>query len=266
MFAIARAQSGEKALPFGFTLVEVRPMTALRSKTVSLALAAALSVGIASAANAANLVLNGSFESFTLDSSSRALPNNWTIGGIDTQNFPPVSILYNSATGYPTGAFGEAVPPNNAPTNSPDAVGLRAAYFVSDLANNQSLSQNVFLNPGTYQIGFSAYAPRNGFNNAGDATFEGIVASISLANYSVSGGVAATWRTFSGSTTIATAGNYDVRFVFNTNLVPSKDVVIDQVYIIEGNPPVGEIPEPSTYALMLAGLAALGFVARRRLS
>jgi PEP-CTERM motif len=29
-------------------------------------------------------------------------------------------------------------------------------------------------------------------------------------------------------------------------------------------PPVNPIPEPETYALMLAGLAAMSFVARRR--
>ena len=78
------------------------------------------------AANAANLVVNGSFENGL---------TGWTIGGSWTDGYAPVAIYYNSATGYPTGAFGEAIPYNNAPTNSPDAVGERAAYFVSDFAD-----------------------------------------------------------------------------------------------------------------------------------
>jgi len=49
-----------------------------------------------------NLVVNGSFESGLA---------GWTIGGTDLQGYPPVAITYNSATAYPTGAFGEAVGP-----------------------------------------------------------------------------------------------------------------------------------------------------------
>lgn len=134
---------------------------------------------------------------------------------------------------------------------------------MTDFANNQSLSQSVLLAAGTYQIGFSAHAPQNGFNNAGDATFQGIVASLSLANYSVKGGLATTWQTFAGSTVIAAAGSYQVEFVFNTNLFPSADVVIDQVYVIAGNPPIG-VPEPASMALLGAGLLGLGLAARRR--
>lgn len=211
---------------------------------------ASIALGASASAHAINLVSNGSFESGL---------TGWIIGGSDGQSFPPVAIFYNNASPYPSGAFGEAVPPNNAPTNSPDPVGDRAAYFVSDLATNQSLSQNVFLTPGAYQVGFSAYAPQNGFNNAGDARFDGIV-TISLANYLVSTGPVTTWQTFSGVTNIAAAGNYLVEFVFNTSLVPSKDIVIDQVYIIPE-----PIPEPGTYALLLAGLGMLGFIARRRM-
>jgi hypothetical protein len=207
---------------------------------------------------APNLVVNGSFETPT--------PGNglsgWTIGGVDPQNFPPVAIFYGAAQPYPNGAFGEAVPANNAPTNSPDAVGARAAYFVSDLAQNQSLSQNVFLTAGVYQIGFSAYAPQNGFNNPNDATFSGVVASVTLANYAVSTTIPTTWQTFAGATTIAADGNYVVSFVFNSFGVPAKDVVIDQVYIIAGNPPIG-VAEPGTLALLGLGLAGLA-AARRR--
>ncbi|MCU0984210.1 MAG: PEP-CTERM sorting domain-containing protein [Acetobacteraceae bacterium] len=220
--------------------------------------AVAAIIGGASA-SAANIVVNGSFE----DPTPGTGLSGWTIGGTETQGFPPVAIFYNSATAYPTGAFGEAVPANNAPTNSPDPVGARAAYFVSDLANNQSLRQTVFLTPGIYQIGFSAYAPANGFANAGDASFTGIVASMTLASYNVSAGLATTWQTFAGSTTITEAGNYVVEFSFSTNRVPAKDIVVDQVYIIAGNPPIG-VPEPLSLALLGSGLLGLAAVRRLR--
>ncbi len=38
----------------------------------------------------------------------------------------------------------------------------------------------------------------------------------------------------------------------------------DDVYIDDDSRHVGAIPEPETYAMMLAGLGLLGFVARRR--
>jgi hypothetical protein len=219
-----------------------------------LAAVAAIGFAVATPAMAANLVVNGSFENGL---------NGWSIGGTAADNFPPVAIHYNSNAGYPTGAFGEAVPQNNAPTNSPDAVGERAAYFVSDFATNQSLSQLVTLSAGTYQIGFSSYAPANGYANFHDATFQGIVASISLANYEVSEGAAATWQTFAGVANILAAGDYLVEFVFNTGGQPAKDVVIDQVYIIAGNPPVG-VPAPAALGIFGLGLLGLGAMARRR--
>ncbi|PWS36262.1 hypothetical protein DFH01_13855 [Falsiroseomonas bella] len=218
-------------------------------------LASAFCIGISLPAAAANLVTNGSFESGL---------TGWAIGGVDTQGYPPVAIFYGAASPYPNGAFGEAVPANDAPTNSPDAPGARAAYFVSDFTVNQSLKQTIFLNPGTYQIGFSAYAPANGYANAGDATFSGTILSLVLANYAVSAGPVTTWRTFQGATVIAAPGNYDIEFVFNTNLFPSKDVVIDQVYVIEGNPPPPVVDVPAPAALALFGMGLLGLSAVRR--
>lgn len=213
----------------------------------------------ASPAAAVNLVTNGSFESGLA---------GWTIGGIDTQGFPPVAIFYGAAAPYPTGAFGEAVPADNAPGSlSPDAAGERGLYFVSDFTVDQSVSQSVFLTPGSYQIGFSVYAPANGYANAGDAFFSGSIAGVTLASYAVSSGPATTWQHFGGTATIVTPGVYTVSFVFNTNLFPSKDVVVDRVYIIPGGgggPVIPGIPEPATWAMLITGFGLVGAAIRRR--
>jgi hypothetical protein len=228
------------------------------SRLILAAIAATIVAAPASAA--VNLVSNGSFEL-----GGNGL-QDWTIGGVDNDSpaYPPAAIFYGEAQPYPNGAFGEAVPANNAPTNSPDAVGARAAYFVSDFAVSQSLTQSVWLEAGEYQIGFSAYAPSNGYGNAGEAYFSGTIAGVTLANYAVSSGPQTTWQTFAGSTVIGTAGYYDVSFVFNTDFRPSKDVVIDQVYIIAGNPPQPGVPEPATWAMLITGFGLVGATLRRR--
>jgi hypothetical protein len=179
------------------------------------------------------------------------------IFGTETQGFPPVAITYGAASPYPTGAFGEAVPADNSVSLSPDAVGRHAAYFVSDFSNGQGLQQSVFLTPGAYNIGFSYYAPANGYANTVDATFSGTVAGVTLVNAAVSTGPATTWLNFSGLANIVTAGNYNVAFVFNTNGFPAKDVVIDRVYI-------AAVPEPQSWALMILGFGLVGFASRRR--
>ena len=87
------------------------------------AVACAAGLAFASPATAAvNLLANGSFETgdFT----------GWSYAGVTPLGAPAVVIPYNSPAGYPNGAFGEPIPPDNSASPSPDPVGDNAAYFV----------------------------------------------------------------------------------------------------------------------------------------
>jgi hypothetical protein len=215
--------------------------------TVALVTLAVGASGIAGAANAAtNLLTNGSFETGNF--------SGWTQTGTTGDAFPEVVIPYNSIAGYPGGAFSEPVPPATG-SLGPDPAGDFAAYFVSDFAD-ETLSQTVHLDPGTYTIGFSAYAPANGEANMGDAQFSGSIAGVNLVNTTVSAIPGTTWENFTGVAHIATAGDYTTDFTFITNHDPSKDVVIDQAFIVQGL--VGGVPEPATWALMLVGVGLMG--------
>jgi autotransporter-associated beta strand protein len=185
----------------------------------------ALAMTVANAASAQNLVTNGSFEG------TNGLAG-WTIGGTAGDGLVPVAIQYNQASEYPTGAQGEAVPTDNAASASPDPAGQKGVYFVSDQANNLSVYQNVYLTPGSYQIGFDTYDTYNGAVQPNDATLTADIAGVQLANYNLSSVAAGIWTTHSGTALITTAGYYPVAFIFNTTVFPAKDVVIDRAYVI----------------------------------
>jgi hypothetical protein len=210
------------------------------------AVACAAGLAFAGQASAAvNLVTNGSFETgdFT----------GWTYAGVTPLGAPAVIIPYNSGAGYPNGAFGEPIPPDNSASPSPDPVGDNAAYFVADAAT-ESLSQSVFLDVGVYTIGFSVYVPFNGFSNSGNATFTGTVAGVNLANFTVDGSTPGVWMHFAGLANIAVAGNYDTSFTYLSGPAPAGDFVVDRAYIVAGN----VIPEPGTWALMILGFGGAG--------
>lgn len=222
---------------------------------VMLGVALLASVVAVAPASAANLLTNGSFESFGAPGDF----TGWTYAG---DGLAPSAITYGSATGYPTGAYGEAVPADDSGSASPDAVGDHAAYFVSDAAT-QTLSQTLSLGVGVYTIGFSAYVPLNGYGNAFDASFTGDVAGTSLANFTVDGSAPGQWQTFSGVANILTAGDYTTTFTFHSGAFPAGDVVIDRVYVVAGDV-TGAVPEPASWAMMLAGFGMIGGALRSR--
>ena len=81
-----------------------------------------------------------------------------------------------------------------------------------------------------------------------------------------------TWFNVSGVAQITQTGHYLTSLVFNSNGIPAKDIVIDRVFAIRTNdrPDViipdspSAVPEPSTWAMLIAGFGLVGAANRRR--
>lgn len=196
-----------------------------------------------------NQLVNGSFESgFT----------GWTVGGVSDDGYPPVVIDYGSTAGYPVGAFGEPVSPDDAPTPSPNAAGLHGAYFVADEAHPQTLSQFVnIVNGQKYVFGFDVYVPFNGAANPHDATFSAVVGGYNFATFAASGLAPGAWHHYDAFGTGIGTGTATFDFAFDSFGIPAKDFVIDRVYF-------AAVPETASWALMLGGFGMLGGVMRSR--
>ena len=240
-------------------------------KILLLCTVAALGV-TAPAAAVTNLIVNGSFEAGAPGVGGFT---GWTKAN-PASDAPASVIGYNNNDSYPTGAFGEAVTPDNVASASPDAVGGQAAYFVGDFATNESISQLTALSVGNYRIGFSYYLTVNGLNNINDASIAGTIIGVTVASTSITGAsLGQVWQYASGVAHVTAAGYYNTSFVFNSNGAPSKDVVIDRVFAIATTDaatveipptPTAPLPEPATWAMLLTGFGAVGFAARRRRS
>lgn len=224
------------------------------------------------AASVVNLVTNGSFEGTT-----GVAPSGWSVGGSVFDGYGPVAIAYGQTGLYPVGAQGESVPVDDASSASPDAAGANGVYFVSDEAKNLSLSQYVYLTPGSYKIGFDSYDTLNGASQPHDAVLTAQIAGVQLTSFKLSSVSPGSWSSHTGKAKIETAGDYLVSFAFNTpdtptDPVPSnaggeynaKDVVIDRAFVIAasggGGTIVSSVPLPASAPMFGAALLALGAV------
>lgn len=207
---------------------------------------------------ATNLLTNGSFEL------GGGTLTGWATSGTQLRYLPSVVVTNGSSAC----CFGEAVPADSVVGGSPDAAGTHGVYFVDDRAS-QVLTQSVFLTAGNYEIGFDAYAPLNGFRNPGDALFTGVIAGVTLADYTVkTQNQPRQWINFSGLAEILVDAIYTVDFSYTTFGGASADVVIDRAYIVTssqgGGTPIGKVSEPGSMALLGSSLAGLIAVRRRK--
>lgn len=191
--------------------------------------AAVVLFGIPVQAFAANLLTNGSFETGDL--------TGWTLSGTSSDGY--VALIESDSS--------------TASSNSPDAAGNHIIYYDADYANT-SLSQNVYLKTGRYEIGFSSKL--FSYQNSGDEIFNELVGSTIVQSVN-SANTSTGWESYVSYFNIKKTGTYTVSYDYLTSYHPSKDLEGDQFYVVA-------VPESTTWVMMLVGFSAIGFAARRR--
>ncbi|HWJ70530.1 MAG TPA: PEPxxWA-CTERM sorting domain-containing protein [Sphingobium sp.] len=217
----------------------------MRKLLKHIAIASVLVAGSATSASAA-IVLNGSFEDGL---------NHWTVlDGVGTTPGQGITTVITNGVADSTG-YGDIVPSYD---------GGHAAYFVDDRAI-QNLSQFVTLQGGTeYTLSFALFATESGANNpnffAFTNTFGLLLGDTRINSSSQTDVPVGVWTPYTYTFTApVTSSLYLLNFNFIAGQTPAKDLLLDGVSIT-----AAAVPEPATWAMMIGGLALVGFSMRRR--
>ncbi|MES2163925.1 MAG: FxDxF family PEP-CTERM protein [Pseudomonadota bacterium] len=206
----------------------------MNKKILAAVAATMVALSTAGTAQAANLVVNGSFEDagYNLQAGSYCYLNGpYECGSVNgwTGAFP--LMLSNS------GPWGNP--------NTPDG------NVLIGLQNTSHIEQALTLAAGTYTLSWID-AGRGNYGSPTE-TYQVSVGGNVLSTESVNFGAA--WT--SKSLTFTTTGNAVLSFAGQTNYGDST-AFIDNVSV------TAAVPEPETYAMLMAGLGLMGFIARRR--
>ena len=172
--------------------------------------------------------------------------------GITATYSGEVQDFFSNYPSYgPTGTFnGGAI--GNAP---PSANGIIQIFGGANSGVNTLTFSQAVLNPvmAIWSLGQGGINAQFAFNTA--FTIESGGPSAEYGGASI---------TSAGNTVFGSEGNGTIQFAGSVTSISWTNPVTENWYGFTVGTSVQAIPEPETYALMLAGLAAIGFVARRR--
>ena len=206
------------------------------------ALATLLSAGAASAAT--ELVVNGSFESNPISSSSAQLSSvtGWTSSVSGNTAF---EIQKGSTQGGATGFMPVAA-------NGVQYLELNTERFTS-------ISQTIATTTGSSYLLSFAYSGRPDTAGNASSLMNVYWGNTLLTASPLVGTTTPTWQTFS-QTVNALGSSTVLRFEsVGPTSAPTYGSYLDNVSVS-----VSAVPEPQTYAMMLLGLGLMGFIAARR--
>jgi hypothetical protein len=158
-----------------------------------------------------NLLANGSYETGDFTS--------WQVLNAPPPNHYPCVVVNNPgvAAGEPTGGM------------SPDPVGTDLMACVAD-PSNESFTQQVQLEPGYYDVGFSAYP--YSYQEPDNEKFIAYVGNTLVASIDSANVTANQWYLINGVIHITTAGSYTIKFKYRVRGRFGRDMLIDRVYLI----------------------------------
>jgi len=225
-------------------------------RNLSLAIIGSCLLITASVAQAANAITNGSFETPTVPVGnftnfivgSSAIPG-WTVVGPAGTSVSIVSTTFaqNGVT-FPAQDGAQWVDLTGFNINTTEGLSQSFSTIVGDRYQltyfiGNTTGGGIFGNTSTINVLVN-----------GVQTFSDVNSTVSPTTQN--------WQQFS-HTFVATGASTALSFL-NGDPISDNDNGLDNIVVTDLGPAVGAIPEPETYAMLLAGLGLLGFMRRRR--